>query len=191
MRWELRQRAAERGITTSAEVRRRLAAAGLCVSAGKMSALWSTTPVSVRLEDLEVICAVLSFEPSDLLIRQATAATARPEPATPASAQAPPSPPGVMPASAPAAGVFVRRPCPVAGTTSGNPPSWWTSGMRTCSAVRGTAGVSSWQWCAAKGTGAASRMVSLGVRLASATRAPTVGKMVGGTDVPVHPGSSP
>ncbi|MGW3463120.1 BTAD domain-containing putative transcriptional regulator, partial [Streptomyces olivaceoviridis] len=63
----LRHRAAEHGITTSAEVRRRLAAAGLRIGAGKMSALWSTTPVSVRLDDLEVICVVLSCEHSDLV----------------------------------------------------------------------------------------------------------------------------
>jgi putative transcriptional regulator len=57
----LRERAAERGITTSAELRRRLAPAGLCVSTGKMSALWSTTPVSIRLDDRELICAVLGL----------------------------------------------------------------------------------------------------------------------------------
>ncbi|MFF6804605.1 helix-turn-helix domain-containing protein [Streptomyces sp. NPDC012616] len=73
MRWELRRRAAERGMGTSAEVRRRLAAAGLYVSVGKMSALWSTTPVSVRLDDLEAMCAVLGCEPSDLLVRDTAA----------------------------------------------------------------------------------------------------------------------
>ncbi|MGV9248068.1 helix-turn-helix domain-containing protein [Streptomyces sp. NPDC003710] len=72
MRWELRARAVERGMTTSAQVRRRLAAAGLRISAGKMSAWWSTTPVSIRLDDLEVICAVLGCGPSDLLARQPT-----------------------------------------------------------------------------------------------------------------------
>ncbi|MFF4709244.1 helix-turn-helix domain-containing protein [Streptomyces sp. NPDC001297] len=72
MRWELRARAVERGMVTAAGVRRRLAAAGLTVSAGKMSALWSGQPVSVRLDDLEVICAVLSCEPSDVLVRDRT-----------------------------------------------------------------------------------------------------------------------
>ncbi|MER5795254.1 helix-turn-helix domain-containing protein [Streptomyces sp. NPDC001980] len=72
MRWELRARAVERGLLTAAGLRRRLAGAGLAVSAGKMSHLWSGTPVSVRLDDLEVICAVLGCEPSDLLVRDRT-----------------------------------------------------------------------------------------------------------------------
>lgn len=37
MPWELRERAAERGMRTSAEVRRRLAGQGLVISTGKMS----------------------------------------------------------------------------------------------------------------------------------------------------------
>ncbi|MFF8883314.1 helix-turn-helix domain-containing protein [Streptomyces flaveolus] len=69
MRWQLRLRAAERGVFTAVEMRRLLAAAGLQVSAGKMSALWSTTvmPVSVRLDDLEVICRVLGCDAAGLL----------------------------------------------------------------------------------------------------------------------------
>ncbi|KUN58232.1 helix-turn-helix domain-containing protein [Streptomyces griseorubiginosus] len=89
MRWTLRERAAERGITTSAEVRRRLAAAGLSVSAGKMSGLWSATPVSIRLDDLEVICAVLGCDPSGLLSCQTAPPAVRPGQAVPAPAAAP------------------------------------------------------------------------------------------------------
>ena len=63
MRWNLRMTAAERGIWKSTEMRRRLAEAGLEVSAGKMSRWWTTTPVSMRLEDLDVICAVLECTP--------------------------------------------------------------------------------------------------------------------------------
>ena len=59
MRWNLRMAAAERGIWKSTEMRRRLAEAGLEISAGKMSALWTGTPTTIRLEDLDVICAVL------------------------------------------------------------------------------------------------------------------------------------
>ncbi|MGW2836128.1 helix-turn-helix domain-containing protein [Streptomyces sp. NPDC001286] len=70
VRWELRLRAAERGVFKAVEMRRLLAAAGLEVSTGKMSALWSTrvAPVSVRLDDLEVICRVLECDASDLLV---------------------------------------------------------------------------------------------------------------------------
>ncbi|MFF3968081.1 helix-turn-helix domain-containing protein [Streptomyces griseorubiginosus] len=70
MRWELRLRAAERGVFTAVEMRRMLAQAGLLISAGKMSALWSATvaPVSVRLDDLEVLCRVLRCDPAALLV---------------------------------------------------------------------------------------------------------------------------
>jgi putative transcriptional regulator len=68
MRWNLRMRAAQQGIWKSTEMRRRLAEAGLEISHGKMSALWTQTPVSVRLDDLDVICAVLQCTPADLLI---------------------------------------------------------------------------------------------------------------------------
>lgn len=77
MRWNLRLAAAERGIWKSTELRRRLTEAGLEVSAGKMSALWTGTPVTVRLEDLDVICSVLDCEVSDLLIREPERVAAR------------------------------------------------------------------------------------------------------------------
>src|SRR6266508_3294842 len=67
MQGNLRMRAAERGIWRSTEMRRRLAEAGLEISAGKMSALWTSTPVTIRLDDLDVICAVLDCTPSDLM----------------------------------------------------------------------------------------------------------------------------
>ncbi len=68
MRWNLRLTAAEQGIWKSTEMRRRLAEAGLEISAGKMSALWTGTPTTIRLEDLDVICSVLDCEPNQLLI---------------------------------------------------------------------------------------------------------------------------
>lgn len=77
MRWNLRMAAAERGIWKSTEMRRLLADAGLEISAGKMSALWTGTPTSIRLDDLDVICAVLSCGPTDLLIRDPDAVAAR------------------------------------------------------------------------------------------------------------------
>jgi len=68
MQWNLRMCAA---------MRRRLAAAGLEISAGKMSALWTGTPTTIRLDDLDVICAVLDCTPSDLLICEADKVAAR------------------------------------------------------------------------------------------------------------------
>lgn len=77
MRWNLRMKAAERGIWKSTQMRRLLADAGLEISAGKMSALWTTTPTTIRLDDLEVICAVLECTPTDLLVCDPEAVAAR------------------------------------------------------------------------------------------------------------------
>ena len=70
MRWNLRLAAAQRDIWKASELQRMLAEAGLVISAGKMSNLWSGQPVTIRLDDLEVICDVLGCEPGDLLIRE-------------------------------------------------------------------------------------------------------------------------
>lgn len=70
MRWNMRLKAAERGIWKSAELRRLLADAGLELSAGKMSALWAGNPTTIRLDDLDVICAVLDCDTAALLIHE-------------------------------------------------------------------------------------------------------------------------
>lgn len=77
MQWNLRMKAAERGIWKSVELRRLLADAGLDISAGKMSMLWTTTPTTIRLDDLDVICAVLDCTPADLLITEPAKVAAR------------------------------------------------------------------------------------------------------------------
>ena len=77
MRWNLRLAAAERGIWKSTDMRRRLAESGLEISAGKMSALWTGAPMTVRLEDLDVICSVLDCGPGDLLICEPDKVAAR------------------------------------------------------------------------------------------------------------------
>jgi DNA-binding Xre family transcriptional regulator len=69
VRWNLRLAAAQRDIWKASELQRMLAEAGLVISAGKMSNLWSGQPVTIRLDDLEVICEVLGCEPGDLLVR--------------------------------------------------------------------------------------------------------------------------
>jgi DNA-binding Xre family transcriptional regulator len=68
MKWNLRLTAANKGIWKASELQRSLAEHGLVISAGKMSGLWSGQPVSLKLEDLDVICVVLGCEISDLLI---------------------------------------------------------------------------------------------------------------------------
>jgi DNA-binding Xre family transcriptional regulator len=68
MKWNLRLAAAQRDIWKSSQLQSMLADAGLVISAGKMSNLWSGQPVTIRLDDLDVICVVLGCEPNDLLI---------------------------------------------------------------------------------------------------------------------------
>jgi DNA-binding Xre family transcriptional regulator len=68
MRWNLRLAAANRGIWQASDLQRQLAERGLVISLGKMSSLWSGQPASVKLSDLDVICAVLGCEIGELLI---------------------------------------------------------------------------------------------------------------------------
>jgi DNA-binding Xre family transcriptional regulator len=86
MKWNLRMRAAQIGIWKSTEMRRRLAGAGMEISAGKMSSLWTGTPTTIRLDDLDVICTVLDCAPSDLLVIDAANAAARRAAVSPAAA---------------------------------------------------------------------------------------------------------
>jgi len=57
MRWNLRPAAANRGIWKASQLQQMLAGRGLVISAGKMSGLWSGDPASIKLSDLDVICA--------------------------------------------------------------------------------------------------------------------------------------
>jgi DNA-binding Xre family transcriptional regulator len=70
MRWNLRLAAANRGIWKASELQRMLAEHGLTISAGKMSGLWSGEPASIKLSDLNIICAVLGCGAEELLIPQ-------------------------------------------------------------------------------------------------------------------------
>lgn len=97
MQWNLRMAAAEIGIWRSTEMRRKLADAGLEISAGKMSALWTTTPTTIRLEDLDIICAVLDCEPSKLLIREPEKVAARRAAKTATGEQPSPAPTAIQP----------------------------------------------------------------------------------------------
>jgi DNA-binding Xre family transcriptional regulator len=70
VKWNLRLAAANRGIWKASELQRMLAEAGLVISAGKMSGLWSGSPASVKLDDLDIICAVLGCGVEELLIAE-------------------------------------------------------------------------------------------------------------------------
>jgi DNA-binding Xre family transcriptional regulator len=92
MRWNLRLVAANRGIWKASELQRQLAGRGLVISAGKMSALWSGQPVSVKLADLDVICAVLGCQVGELLIPEPDKVPRPGAVEDPPAATAPPGP---------------------------------------------------------------------------------------------------
>ena len=68
MKWNLRLAAANRGIWKASELQRMLAARGMVISAEKMSGLWSGNPNTIRLDELDVICAVLGCGVDELLL---------------------------------------------------------------------------------------------------------------------------
>jgi DNA-binding Xre family transcriptional regulator len=68
MKWNLRMAAARREIWKASDLQRLLAEHGLVISAGKLSGLWSGQPASVKLDELDVICAALGCEIGELLI---------------------------------------------------------------------------------------------------------------------------
>ncbi|MFF5277209.1 helix-turn-helix domain-containing protein [Streptomyces sp. NPDC000133] len=80
MKWNLRLTAANRGIWKASELQRMLADRGVVISAGKMSGLWSGQPNTVRLDELDVICAVLGCGVAELLLPEAEKVAA-PQPA--------------------------------------------------------------------------------------------------------------
>ncbi|WP_370095716.1 helix-turn-helix domain-containing protein [Streptacidiphilus sp. MAP12-20] len=66
MKWNLRALAVNQDVW-QAELRRRLAEHGLVISVGKMSNLWTGQPVSLKLEELDIICVVLGCAIGELL----------------------------------------------------------------------------------------------------------------------------
>src|SRR5262245_258858 len=93
MRWNLRMASARRDIWKASQMQRLLAEHGLVISAGKMSALWSGTPASIKLSDLDVICAVLGCGAEELLIAEPHALhQLRDQPASQAAASSSASP---------------------------------------------------------------------------------------------------
>ena len=98
MKWNLRLTAANRGIWKASKLQAMLAEAGLVISAGKMSGLWSGNPASIKLDDLDIICAVLGCGVGDLLIPEPQTvqrpAEQHDQPAAAASSPGPPITPG-------------------------------------------------------------------------------------------------
>jgi DNA-binding Xre family transcriptional regulator len=97
MKWNLRLAAANRGIWKASELPRMLAERDLVISAGKMSGLWSGDPASIKLSDLDVICAVLDCGVEELLIPEPHKVTRAGEQDQPAAASSAAGPPPVTP----------------------------------------------------------------------------------------------
>jgi len=93
VKWNLRLAAANRGIWKASELQRMLAGHGLSISAGKMSGLWSGDPASIKLSDLDVICAVLDCGVEELLIREPGKVSRGAEQDQPAAASSSAGPP--------------------------------------------------------------------------------------------------
>jgi DNA-binding Xre family transcriptional regulator len=97
MKWNLRFVAAQREIWRASDLSAKLGERGLVISAGKMSGLWSGHPRSIKLDDLDVICAVLNCDVSDLLVPEVNNVPAPLQDSKRASAQATGRVTGVIP----------------------------------------------------------------------------------------------
>lgn len=67
MKWNLRMVAAQRDLWRPTEVLAAFQQVGFGPSLSKVAAMWSGTPVTVRLDDLDKICAALDCTVGDLL----------------------------------------------------------------------------------------------------------------------------
>ncbi|MFF3489076.1 helix-turn-helix domain-containing protein [Streptomyces sp. NPDC002701] len=67
MKWNLRMVAAQRDLWRPTEVLAAFQQVGFNPSLSKVAALWGGTPVTVRLDDLDLMCAALDCTVADLL----------------------------------------------------------------------------------------------------------------------------
>ena len=75
MKWNLRWAAARRDIWRPSDLLKAFGEVGFTPSLSKVAALWSGKPVSVRLDDLDKICAALGCTVADLLEAEPLAAS--------------------------------------------------------------------------------------------------------------------
>lgn len=74
MKWNLRWAAAKRDIWRPSDLLAAFKKVGFTPSLSKVAALWSGKPISVRLDDLDKICAALNCTIADLLEHEPLAA---------------------------------------------------------------------------------------------------------------------
>ena len=76
MKWNLRWAAAKRDIWRPSDLLAAFQQVDFDPSLSKVAALWGGKPISLRLDDLDKICAALGCEVADLLEAEPLAATA-------------------------------------------------------------------------------------------------------------------
>ena len=74
MKWNLRWAAARRDIWRPSDLLAAFEEVGFTPSLSKVAALWSGKPISVRLDDLDKMCAALGCTVADLLEAEPLAA---------------------------------------------------------------------------------------------------------------------
>jgi DNA-binding Xre family transcriptional regulator len=74
MKWNLRWAAARRDIWRPVQLQAAFREVGFTPSLSKVAALWSGKPVTVRLDDLDMICAALHCTVADLMESEPVAA---------------------------------------------------------------------------------------------------------------------
>ncbi len=67
MKWNLRMVAAQRDLWRPTEVLAAFRSVGFNPSLSKVAAMWGSTPITVRLDDLDKICAALDCTVEELL----------------------------------------------------------------------------------------------------------------------------
>jgi DNA-binding Xre family transcriptional regulator len=75
VKWNLRWAAAKRDIWRPSDLLKAFEEVGFAPSLSKVAALWSGKPISVRLDDLDKICAALGCIIADLLEAEPLAET--------------------------------------------------------------------------------------------------------------------
>jgi DNA-binding Xre family transcriptional regulator len=83
MKWNLRMVAAKRDLWRPTEVLAAFKEVGFNPSLSKVAAMWGGTPVTVRLDDLDRICAALHCTVADLLEAEPLAAGETPSQSLP------------------------------------------------------------------------------------------------------------
>ncbi|MDQ0938665.1 helix-turn-helix transcriptional regulator [Streptomyces sp. V1I1] len=73
MKWNLRWVAARRDIWRPSQLKMAFEEVRFTPSLSKVAALWSNKPVTVRLDDLDMICAALQCTVEDLMVAEPVA----------------------------------------------------------------------------------------------------------------------